>query len=184
MFSPSQTHLSLHANCAIPLHSETTHPCAGELKMWHFDECSQDFNFVCSLDFNWREYLWTHWAKSSHRRSCVSFHSCLHMTAWCWVSLCPLHCLSGRKALVKSLIMRHTPFAAVILNHLTYVSCSGGSLSTLLLNLGPKNAATLLVLAVTEHKILVHSLRPAVLTSVTEALVSVSLWLFSFPLNT
>lgn len=51
---------------------------------------------------------------------------------------------------------------------------SGGSLSTLLLNLGPKNAATLLVLAVTEHKILVHSLRPAVLTSVTEALVSVS----------
>ncbi|KAK7891235.1 hypothetical protein WMY93_023198 [Mugilogobius chulae] len=37
---------------------------------------------------------------------------------------------------------------------------------------GPKNAATLLVLAVTEHKILVHSLRPAVLTSVTEALVS------------
>lgn len=57
---------------------------------------------------------------------------------------------------------------------------SGGSLSTLLLNLGPKNAATLLVLAVTEHKILVHSLRPAVLTSVTEALVSVSGLFFSF----
>ncbi|XP_076847133.1 C-myc promoter-binding protein isoform X2 [Brachyhypopomus gauderio] len=50
---------------------------------------------------------------------------------------------------------------------------SGGRLSTLLLNLGPKNAVTLLVLAVTEHKILVHSLRPAVLTSVAEALVSV-----------
>ncbi|XP_052387537.1 C-myc promoter-binding protein isoform X2 [Carassius gibelio] len=49
---------------------------------------------------------------------------------------------------------------------------SGGRLSTLLWNLGPKNAVTLLVLAVTEHKILVHSLRPAVLTSVTEALVS------------
>uniref|UniRef100_A0A8B9JXN7 DENN/MADD domain containing 4A n=1 Tax=Astyanax mexicanus TaxID=7994 RepID=A0A8B9JXN7_ASTMX len=49
---------------------------------------------------------------------------------------------------------------------------SGGRLSTLLLNLGPKNAVSLLVLAVTEHKILVHSLRPAVLTSVTEALVS------------
>jgi len=57
---------------------------------------------------------------------------------------------------------------------------SGGRLSTLLLNLGPKNAATLLVLAVTEHKILVHSLRPAVLTSVTEALVSVSGRLFIF----
>ncbi|KAM9480967.1 C-myc promoter-binding protein isoform 2-T2 [Clarias gariepinus] len=52
------------------------------------------------------------------------------------------------------------------------LSLSGGSLSTLLLNLGPKNAVSLLVLAVTEHKILVHSLRPAVLTSVTEALVS------------
>lgn len=60
-----------------------------------------------------------------------------------------------------------------------FLCLSGGSLSTLLLNLGPKNAATLLVLAVTEHKILVHSLRPAVLTSVTEALVSVRLVFFS-----
>lgn len=51
---------------------------------------------------------------------------------------------------------------------------SGGRFSTLLQNLGPENAVTLLVFAVTEHKILVHSLRPAVLTSVTEALVSVS----------
>uniref|UniRef100_A0A3Q0T6X8 DENN domain containing 4A n=1 Tax=Amphilophus citrinellus TaxID=61819 RepID=A0A3Q0T6X8_AMPCI len=49
---------------------------------------------------------------------------------------------------------------------------SGGRFSTLLHNLGPENAVTLLVFAVTEHKILVHSLRPAVLTSVTEALVS------------
>ncbi|KAJ8417618.1 hypothetical protein AAFF_G00224610 [Aldrovandia affinis] len=49
---------------------------------------------------------------------------------------------------------------------------SGGRFATLLQNLGPENAATLLVFAVTEHKILVHSLRPAVLTSVTEALVS------------
>ncbi|KAG7473360.1 hypothetical protein MATL_G00095020 [Megalops atlanticus] len=49
---------------------------------------------------------------------------------------------------------------------------SGGRFSTLLQNLGPQNSVTLLVLAVTEHKILVHSLRPAVLTSVTEALVS------------
>lgn len=65
-----------------------------------------------------------------------------------------------------------------------FLCFSGGSLSTLLLNLGPKNAATLLVLAVTEHKILVHSLRPAVLTSVTEALVSVSqIFFIFFPLN-
>lgn len=57
---------------------------------------------------------------------------------------------------------------------------SGGSFSTLLQNLGPENAVTLLVFAITEHKILVHSLRPAVLTSVTEALVSVSLlWILS-----
>lgn len=65
-----------------------------------------------------------------------------------------------------------------------FLCFSGGRLSTLLLNLGPKNAATLLVLAVTEHKILVHSLRPAVLTSVTEALVSVSqILIIFFPLN-
>nr|XP_033775858.1 C-myc promoter-binding protein isoform X2 [Geotrypetes seraphini] len=49
---------------------------------------------------------------------------------------------------------------------------SGGKFSTLLQNLGPENALTLLVFAVTEHKILIHSLRPSVLTSVTEALVS------------
>ncbi|XP_075714417.1 C-myc promoter-binding protein isoform X3 [Rhinoderma darwinii] len=49
---------------------------------------------------------------------------------------------------------------------------SGGKFSTLLQNLGPENSVTLLVFAVTEHKILIHSLRPSVLTSVTEALVS------------
>ncbi|XP_031424878.1 C-myc promoter-binding protein-like isoform X3 [Clupea harengus] len=49
---------------------------------------------------------------------------------------------------------------------------SGGRFSTLLQSLGPENAVTLLVYAITEQKILVHSLRPAVLTSVTEALVS------------
>ncbi|XP_043933792.1 C-myc promoter-binding protein [Protopterus annectens] len=49
---------------------------------------------------------------------------------------------------------------------------SGGSFTSLLQSLGPENAVTLLVFAVTEHKILIHSLRPALLTSVTEALVS------------
>ncbi|XP_039217871.1 C-myc promoter-binding protein isoform X1 [Crotalus tigris] len=49
---------------------------------------------------------------------------------------------------------------------------SGGKFSALLQNLGPENAVNLLVFAVTEHKILIHSLRPSVLTSVTEALVS------------
>lgn len=70
-------------------------------------------------------------------------------------------------------------FFFFFLNCRVFLCGSGGSLSTLLLNLGPKNAATLLVLAVTEHKILVHSLRPAVLTSVTEALVSVSIVFFN-----
>lgn len=55
-----------------------------------------------------------------------------------------------------------------------FVFRSGGRFSTLLQHLGPENAVTMLVFAVTEHKILVHSLRPAVLTSVAEALVSVS----------
>ncbi|GCC34810.1 C-myc promoter-binding protein isoform X6 [Chiloscyllium punctatum] len=49
---------------------------------------------------------------------------------------------------------------------------SGGSFTTLLQNLGPEKAISLLLYAVTEHKILIHSLRPAVLTSVAEALVS------------
>ncbi|CAL1604637.1 unnamed protein product [Knipowitschia caucasica] len=49
---------------------------------------------------------------------------------------------------------------------------SGGSAAALLLNLAPENALTVLLLALTEHKILIHSLRPSVLTSVTEALVS------------
>ncbi|XP_063170481.1 C-myc promoter-binding protein isoform X1 [Candoia aspera] len=49
---------------------------------------------------------------------------------------------------------------------------SGGKFSALLQNLGPENSVNLLVFAVTEHKILIHSLRPSVLTSVTEALVS------------
>lgn len=56
---------------------------------------------------------------------------------------------------------------------------SGGKFSALLQNLGPENAVNLLVFAVTEHKILIHSLRPSVLTSVTEALVSVSCENFS-----
>uniref|UniRef100_S4RPF8 DENN/MADD domain containing 4A n=1 Tax=Petromyzon marinus TaxID=7757 RepID=S4RPF8_PETMA len=46
----------------------------------------------------------------------------------------------------------------------------GASFCTLLQNLGPENAATLLLFALTENKILIHSLRPAVLTSAAEAL--------------
>ncbi|PWA16133.1 hypothetical protein CCH79_00020755, partial [Gambusia affinis] len=42
-------------------------------------------------------------------------------------------------------------------------------------NLGPENSCTLLLAVLTEHKLLLHSLRPDVLTSVSEALVSVRL---------
>ncbi|KAK7158387.1 hypothetical protein R3I93_009563 [Phoxinus phoxinus] len=55
---------------------------------------------------------------------------------------------------------------------------SGASFVKLLQNLGPENACTLLLAILTEHKLLLHSLRPDVLTSVSEALVSVS-----FPLR-
>lgn len=51
---------------------------------------------------------------------------------------------------------------------------SGASFLTLLQNLGADNAVTLLVAVLTEQKLLIHSLRPDVLTSVGEALVSVS----------
>ncbi|XP_037639859.1 DENN domain-containing protein 4B-like [Sebastes umbrosus] len=55
---------------------------------------------------------------------------------------------------------------------------SGASFLKLLQNLGPENACTLLLAVLTEHKLLLHSLRPDVLTSVSEALVSIS-----FPLR-
>ncbi|XP_058503689.1 DENN domain-containing protein 4B-like isoform X2 [Solea solea] len=55
---------------------------------------------------------------------------------------------------------------------------SGASYLKLLQNLGPENACTLLLAVLTEHKLLLHSLRPDVLTSVSEALISVS-----FPLR-
>ncbi len=53
---------------------------------------------------------------------------------------------------------------------------SGADYSTLLMNLGPENCATLLHFILLESKILLHSLRPAVLTGVAEAVVAVSVW--------
>nr|XP_027776649.1 DENN domain-containing protein 4B isoform X4 [Marmota flaviventris] len=49
---------------------------------------------------------------------------------------------------------------------------SGASFLQLLQSLGPELAVTLLMAVLTEHKLLVHSLRPDLLTSVCEALVS------------
>ncbi|XP_026750235.2 DENN domain-containing protein Crag isoform X2 [Galleria mellonella] len=49
---------------------------------------------------------------------------------------------------------------------------SGAGFRQLLLNLGPDNCLSLLALAITEQKILIHSLRPDTLTAVSEAVSS------------
>lgn len=54
------------------------------------------------------------------------------------------------------------------------IAHSGASFLQLLQSLGPELAIILLLAVLTEHKLLVHSLRPDLLTSVCEALVSVS----------
>lgn len=54
------------------------------------------------------------------------------------------------------------------------LSASGADFGTLLMNLGPENCATLLHFVLLENKILLHSLRPAVLTGVAEAVAAVS----------
>ncbi|KAF5907052.1 DENN domain-containing protein 4C isoform X1, partial [Clarias magur] len=54
----------------------------------------------------------------------------------------------------------------------TPLPLSGADYSTLLTNLGPENCATLLHFVLMESKILLHSLRPAVLTCVAEAVVA------------
>ncbi|XP_037351018.1 DENN domain-containing protein 4C isoform X2 [Talpa occidentalis] len=54
----------------------------------------------------------------------------------------------------------------------TPLPLSGANFSTLLMNLGPENCATLLLFLLLENKILLHSLRPAVLTGVAEAVVA------------
>ncbi|KAM9330665.1 DENN domain-containing protein 4C [Gastrophryne carolinensis] len=54
----------------------------------------------------------------------------------------------------------------------TPLPLSGANFSTLVMNLGPENCATLLQFVLLESKILLHSLRPAVLTGVAEAVVA------------
>ncbi|XP_027490253.1 DENN domain-containing protein 4C isoform X1 [Corapipo altera] len=54
----------------------------------------------------------------------------------------------------------------------TPLPLSGANFSTLLMNLGPENCATLLLFVLLEGKILLHSLRPAVLTGIAEAVVA------------
>lgn len=60
------------------------------------------------------------------------------------------------------------------LSSLLSLRASGADYGTLLMNLGSENCATLLHFVLLESKILLHSLRPAVLTGVAEAVVAVS----------
>ncbi|CAB4030129.1 C-myc promoter-binding -like, partial, partial [Paramuricea clavata] len=57
--------------------------------------------------------------------------------------------------------------------YFTSLPVSGASFSALLRWLGPENSIKLFYYVLTEHKLLIHSLRAALLTSVAEALVSI-----------
>jgi hypothetical protein len=57
---------------------------------------------------------------------------------------------------------------------------SGAGFRVLLMNLGPDNCLMILLLALTEQKLLVHSLRPDVLTAVAEAVSMVCLLFLYF----
>uniref|UniRef100_H2ZEE4 UDENN domain-containing protein n=1 Tax=Ciona savignyi TaxID=51511 RepID=H2ZEE4_CIOSA len=67
-----------------------------------------------------------------------------------------------------------SPMHATILTRpqITPIPLSGASFLALLDDLGPENTLTLLILALTEHKIVIHSLRPAEITCVAEALIT------------
>lgn len=67
-----------------------------------------------------------------------------------------------------------TPVKKVTCVFFARPSGSGADYGTLLMNLGAENCATLLHFVLLESKILLHSLRPAVLTGVAEAVVAVS----------
>lgn len=51
---------------------------------------------------------------------------------------------------------------------------SGASFRQMLMNLGPDNCLMVLLLVLTEQKLLIHSLRPDILTAVAEAVSVVS----------
>lgn len=57
--------------------------------------------------------------------------------------------------------------------NLLLIVLSGASYVTMLKNMGPENCMSLLLYSLLEYKILVHSLRPAVLTGVVEAVAGV-----------
>lgn len=92
----------------------------------------------------------------------------------------------GNKAFcLHSLLLLSSEFNIqhIFIIYFTCVIGSGASFITLLRNLGPELCINLLLYTLLENKILLHSLRPTVLTEVAEAVTSVStfirmLWIF------
>ena len=64
----------------------------------------------------------------------------------------------------------HVDVSVVIYLHFAF---SGASYIAMLRYLHPENAMLLFYLVLTEHKILIHSLRPTLLTSIAEAITMV-----------
>lgn len=81
-------------------------------------------------------------------------------------------------------VIRHTLIANVPVYSFSVVffffSDSGASFVEMLKNLGPSNCVSLLLYTLLEQKLLIHSLRPAVLTSVAEAISNVSFAILKF----
>ncbi|KAA0701403.1 DENN domain-containing protein 4B [Triplophysa tibetana] len=125
----------------------------------------------------------------AYGREHLSERQCVHLGL---LSVLDRRPITNRSLQVKKSIcvLSQWPFFSVFQKFLTFIyrySISGAhvlplengaSFVKLLQNLGPENACTLLLAVLTEHKLLLHSLRPDVLTSVSEALVSMT-----FPLR-
>jgi len=62
----------------------------------------------------------------------------------------------------------------VCVNTTALLLCSGASFIEMLKNLGPSYCVSLLLYTLLEQKLLIHSVRPAVLTNVAEAISNVS----------
>jgi len=85
---------------------------------------------------------------------CIAFHICVAITGGCFT-------VTWQLLLIVS-------YVEVLIGCFD-LHFSGAGFRELLINLGPDNCLMILLLALTEQKLLVHSLRPDVLTAVAEA---------------
>jgi hypothetical protein len=89
-----------------------------------------------------------------HAQTAVAFQVCVATTGACFA--------------VTLQLLLIVLYVEVVIS--CFDSCfSGAGFRELLMNLGPDNCLMILLLALTEQKLLVHSLRPDVLTAVAEA---------------